>query len=177
MSEPTDLILRDSSGQVITAQPGDLIPELAGSELESAYMEGTFIGGFNRKWGLPLPQVPAVKAGSVFVYKYQSDFVTEDWIHNLEREGIGERKTEGFGRIAINWLEQEEFDLEKPDSPDSIEPQPLKSIDLATKIAEKILRQKLDSWLLNQVCPSTEEVYKREINLNVGARLNRQIVC
>ncbi len=175
----SDLIFRDGSGQEIAAQPGDLIPELAGSELKFAYMEATFIGGFNRKWGLPLPQVPAVKAGSVFVYEYESDFLTEDWIRNLEREGIGERKTEGFGRIAINWREEKEFNIEKPDSARSIKPEPPTSIDLATMMAQRILRQKLDAWLLNQVDRNKlQPLYLRNSQLNLrNSQLSRLVLA
>lgn len=148
----SDLILQDASGQAIAMPPTDLIAETMGIEPKSVYMESTFIGGFNRKWGLPLPPVPAVKAGSVFVYEGAS--ITVDQIRELEREGIGERTIDGFGRIAINWCEKEDFKMKKPESNNrnrSIEPLQDESIALAGKMAERILLQKLEAFLLDQV--------------------------
>jgi CRISPR-associated protein Csx10 len=60
----------------------------------------TFIGGFNRKWGLPLPQTPAISKGSTLAFQ-SVEFNTAD-LRTLEDEGLGERRTEGFGRVAIN---------------------------------------------------------------------------
>ncbi len=58
------------------------------------------IGGFNRKWGLPLPQALAVRMGSVLVFKDPGCDPT--LLDDLEVRGIGERRAEGFGRIAFN---------------------------------------------------------------------------
>lgn len=148
----SDLILQDASGQAIAMPPTDLIAETIGIEPKSVYMESTFIGGFNRKWGLPLLQVPAVKAGSVFVYEGVN--IAADRIRELEREGIGERTIDGFGRIAINWREKEDFKMKKTESNNrnrSSDPLQDESIALAGKMAERILRQKLEAVLLKEV--------------------------
>lgn len=62
----------------------------------------TTLGGFNRKWGLPLCQTQAITAGSVFVYRTTAPISVERLRH-LQEAGIGERRNEGFGRIGINW--------------------------------------------------------------------------
>lgn len=59
------------------------------------------VGGFNRTWGLPLPQSLAVQAGSVYVMDASSiDF---DRLKQAIQDGIGLRREEGFGRLAL-WL-------------------------------------------------------------------------
>jgi CRISPR-associated protein Csx10 len=84
----SDLLLRDVSGQPVAAPPTQLIADILGIPLGepiNTYMDSTLIGGFNRKWGLPLPQVPAVRAGSVFVY--EGTGITAEQICLLEEEG------------------------------------------------------------------------------------------
>jgi CRISPR-associated protein Csx10 len=57
-------------------------------------------GGFNRKWRLELPQALAVAAGSVVVLRATEVIPFVD-LRAIEHEGLGERRTEGFGRIAF----------------------------------------------------------------------------
>ncbi len=69
----SDVLLRDERGQ-FAVDPQLLrrvVSEHLGVELE---LEGTFlntvvVGGFNRKWGLPLPQALAARMGSVLIFK------------------------------------------------------------------------------------------------------------
>jgi CRISPR-associated protein Csx10 len=58
------------------------------------------IGGFNRKWGLELPQTLAVSAGSVLVFEAIQPLSLKKLLE-LEHEGLGERKAEGFGRFVF----------------------------------------------------------------------------
>ncbi|RIK82028.1 hypothetical protein DCC62_00915 [candidate division KSB1 bacterium] len=62
------------------------------------------VGGFNRTWGLPLPQVPAIAAGSVFVLKAEPE-VKWEVLKQLEETGLGERRNEGFGRVKIDYYQ------------------------------------------------------------------------
>ncbi|QIZ72194.1 RAMP superfamily CRISPR-associated protein [Oxynema aestuarii] len=152
----SDLILRDEWGQYVAMPPTELLFEALGFplKLESCYTKSTLIGGFNRKWGLPLPQVPAVSAGSVFIYD-KIDGITADLIRTLEAEGIGERRAEGFGRIAINWLNESSFYVKLPDDEDNSKDSPRLdneySRQLAKQMAERLLRQHLDTKLLDKV--------------------------
>ncbi|MFN3983739.1 MAG: hypothetical protein ACK4SA_25500, partial [Caldilinea sp.] len=66
-----------------------------------AFVRTEVVGGFNRRWNLPLPQATAIGAGSVFVFDY--DETLERRLERLVEQGIGERRAEGFGRIAVNW--------------------------------------------------------------------------
>jgi CRISPR-associated protein Csx10 len=175
----SDLILRDESGQYTAIPPTNLLSEILGRELDSpkiTYMDSVFIGGFNRKWGLPLPQVPAVKAGSVFVYENVQ--INVDEINKLETEGIGERTVEGFGRVAINWCKKENFSAKHPKTQSSRNKPQFESTDkesesrkLARQIGERILRQRLEKLLLANL-----ECNKLQVNQMTNNQLSRIMI-
>ena len=150
----SDLILQDEQGHYV-ADPKLVAQQLTLSEapLKSNYTRTTLIGGFNRKWGLPLPQIQALAAGSVLVFDNAS--VTATQIAEWEAQRLGDRCVEGFGRIAINWLgEHSTFDAKSPESNSSRSSNITlteSSTQLAAQMAERLLRQKLDQLLLNQV--------------------------
>lgn len=77
----------------------------------SAFVQTQVVGGFNRKWNLPLPQATAIRAGSVFVYHNSPELFER--LHTLQESGLGERTVEGFGRIALNWHTDTKFELSK----------------------------------------------------------------
>lgn len=179
----SDTILRNDCGQVV-ADP-EVLRELLSASLnvELKFQEGgiyassTIVGGFNRKWGLPLPQTPAFAAGSVFVFnKIKID--CEKRIKTLEEQGIGERRLDGFGRFVVNWLddEQTEYKAKLPQSEarsvNTTESEPLapESFRIATNIATRIVRKKLDELLLKQVI-SIELTKKDKISNSQLSRL------
>jgi len=153
----SDMLIRDQQGQYTTDLAGKLglkpVPEYSN-------IASTIIGGFNRKWGLPLPQVPAIAMGSVFVVKGDLSQHYQTWLE----QGIGERRNEGFGRIAINWRPQTDNQgkftplviKSKPKSADSAQPTtqpasiPSEPIDnpQLNLIKERIIRQRLDQRLV-----------------------------
>jgi CRISPR-associated protein Csx10 len=154
----SDTLLRDDDSGQPTANAKlvrQAIQEILKKTLPSlslVYANSTLIGGFNRKWGLPLPQVPALSAGSVFVF--ENTALTPQEIRQLEAHGIGERRFEGFGQITVNWIQEEELAAKKPDELiDSSQPS-LKSEasrSLATQMAERLLEQKLEQEVQKKV--------------------------
>ena len=60
----------------------------------------TEAGGYNRTWGLSLPQRPALAAGSVVLLRAQQELPL-DLLLAVEHEGLGERRIDGFGRSRI----------------------------------------------------------------------------
>lgn len=55
------------------------------------------------QWGLPRPSLATVQAGSVIKLKLRDGVeITEEQWQTLEREGIGERRAEGFGVVRVN---------------------------------------------------------------------------
>ncbi|MEG4576349.1 CRISPR-associated protein Csx10 [Microcoleus sp. N3A4] len=114
------------------------------------FADSTLIGGFNRKWGLPLPQVPALAAGTAIVFEGVE--IDESQIQQLEAQGIGERREDGFGRIAVNLLKEKEFlaRLAKPSS-SSTSLKKEGSRLLAEQMAQRLLEQKLEEALQKKV--------------------------
>lgn len=58
------------------------------------------VGSFNRKWRLEVPQARAATAGSVFVLRAEAP-IQLSLLRRIEREGLGERRVEGFGRVLF----------------------------------------------------------------------------
>ncbi|NET88357.1 MAG: hypothetical protein F6K45_09720 [Kamptonema sp. SIO1D9] len=158
----SDMILQNECGQYVVKPPIQLLAESLDIkpeqlQLQKAYMSSTLIGGFNKKWGLPLPQVPAIASGSVFVF--QSLSVDLKRVRDLEFYGLGERTVEGFGRVTVNWLNLDcipEFSATLPKSePSSTDPPKLpidsKSAKLAKEMAKRLFCQKLDEKLRQKV--------------------------
>ena len=153
----SNTILRDEYGQPV-ANPNLVkyeIEKILGiidlPEAQPIYAGSENIGGFNRKWGLPLPQMPALSIGSVFVFKEYS--LTEEQIKLLESKGIGERRVDGFGRIAVNWLSESEFQARKPKTVTLSKPQDLTDVSqkIVSDMALRMLRQNLDTLLIKEL--------------------------
>ncbi len=123
----SDAILRNSHGQfaldtetLCAAVAARLEVSTAQLEVDRAFKNEGIVGGFNRKWGLPLPQMPTLTMGSVFVLNLkkldeEQRQVLSGGLGWLEWFGIGERRAEGFGRVAVNW--QQRQTLVKQDVP------------------------------------------------------------
>lgn len=151
----SDAILRSQDG----AHADDLTAEQLSAPLkgalrrQAAFKRVVPVGGFNRKWGLPLCQVPAIEAGSVFVFEGTSPIAAAD-LRRLEGEGIGERRAEGLGRLAVNWQREEVLTIRR------IEPEPAHpakvslggdSKALVQRMVERLLRQELDRQLAQRL--------------------------
>ena len=90
-------------------------PKLLGS-----YTRTELVSGYNTYLRLPRQQVPAIAAGSVFVFDIEDirDCIDVNNFLKLEYNGLGLRKGEGYGRLAINHLalnNQEERKIEDPE--------------------------------------------------------------
>jgi CRISPR-associated protein Csx10 len=159
----SDTIIRDECGQSTTdpKQFAKLISEALDPELKhiDTYANSLNVGGFNRKWGLPLPQVPALAAGSVFVFERPQELDSQQ-VTDLEVQGIGERRVDGFGRVILNWLKEEgQITVNSVNTKsESIHFFcSTKAKEIAVQMAERLLRQKLDELLLEQVQSNTPE--------------------
>jgi len=142
----SDTVLRDANGTCTTD-----LDRLVGEKHKQAYVRTRIGGGFNRKWGLPLPQTLAIQAGSVYVYPHSDDLLAR--LRTLEVTSIGERRVEGFGRIAVNWHQVPQL---KPQSRLQEErPLPVQlqgdSAELAQRMTERMLRAELDRALVRNV--------------------------
>lgn len=177
----SDTIIRDECGQ-ITTEPQefvDLISRFLKTELKliDTYASSTIVGGFNRKWGLPLPQVQAIAAGSVFVFECPENSLDSQAVRDLETQGIGERRIDGFGRVVLNWLpEESKISAEQQDIKKNIDTQPLNDQEkqIAQDIANRILREKLDELLIEQVSEYSPD--KGQLNWVQNNQLSRLMI-
>lgn len=150
----SDLILRDEHGQPTHDLDGYLSRRLGRTiKNQSAFVKSTEVGGFNRKWKLPLPQMPALGMGSVFVYP-AGDLSPAD-LADLVEKGIGERRVDGFGRIGINWhgdaLVAFGAEKEPASSEETSHPLSKASKDLARRMSERLARLTLEQNLVTEV--------------------------
>jgi CRISPR-associated protein Csx10 len=157
----SDLLLRDERGQ-FAVDPKLLCRVLnrhlqVKLVLEDAFLKTEVIGGFNRTWGLPLPQALAVRMGSVLVFQTSED-CDPALLERLEVRGIGERRAEGFGRIAFNQQRVKKLTVNSTQkSPDlavfTINEKDARGQEarpLAQLMVDRMLRQRLDESLLTR---------------------------
>ena len=115
------------------------------AQLTDAYYQTNLVGGFNRTWGLPLPQSWAIQAGSTFCLAPKTKIDTS----KLQDKGIGERRTEGFGRLAVNWQVQEKVQ-KKPDTSPEVNEIKLSTVSakIADGMADRLLKAELERKLI-----------------------------
>lgn len=155
----SDTLIRDTNGQY----QGDLDDTALARALGlrslkrfQTFKRTSIVGGFNRKWGLPLPQTLALAAGSVLVYQ-TTDPIPAGTIAGLEAAGLGERRAEGFGRVVVNWhTEAELVVIEPPERPRAAVSASLSpgSAQVARQMAERLLRRQLDQRLVEYINPT-----------------------
>ncbi len=145
-------LIRDERGQ-FTLDPRKAFEARLNCLLKEKriFRKGEIVGGFNRTWGLQLPQVIAIAPGSVFVYEADSP-VPQTLLRKLEETGVGERRAEGFGALAVHkylpdqlkWLKIRPD--EKPPDTDGIA---LNDVErkLAKRMLIRMLRKELDDKL------------------------------
>lgn len=144
----SDTIVRNSGGQVTAVMANTL-----GIDPDSvtAFQDIRVTGGFNQKWGLPLPQAWAIQAGSVF--RIAEDAIAQDKLTALTESGIGERTIEGFGRIALNWHtrpNRQRYPKQNVAGPTAAGVTGY-GLELAQQMANRRLRQQLEYALQTQV--------------------------
>lgn len=152
----SDAILRGSDGQACSSLSQWLTEHFTLEKQvihAAAHYRLRLSGGYNRKAGLPLPQDWALEAGSTFVY--DSGQLSAEQLAQFIEEGIGERREEGYGRIAVNAHMSMSF------IPDVIEERPIifekpkqlspGSQRLAKQTAQRILRTHLEKSLIQAI--------------------------
>jgi CRISPR-associated protein Csx10 len=159
----SDALLRDAQGRYTAAlQPAHLASLLDGPDAlhltpARTYATTGIVSGFNRKWGLPLPQTPVAKAGSVYTF-VTPEAIPAARLRDLEATGIGGRRAEGFGRLVCNWHHaypelQRQASASTPSSPPvalqaeaskSDAPEASEAVAIARLMAGRMLRQRLD---------------------------------
>jgi CRISPR-associated protein Csx10 len=141
----SDTILRHPvTGQITTS-----LTDIPGFKPQKSFQGVTLVGGFNRTWGLPLVQTWAIAAGSVF--QFAADSLSPDQINDLVTNGLGERRQEGFGRVAVNWHKQSQRERCELEPPALTIATPLSSAheEQLKTMADRLLRRQLEAGLVS----------------------------
>lgn len=171
----SDALLQDEYGHFVVSL--DSVHKILANKLnlslnsllpikEKTFLRETTIGGFNRKWGLPLPQATAVKMGSVIVFELtilNKNLV--DKLKKIEQTGLGERRTEGFGQIVFNLNKTDQITIQDKYSDaysDTTITDPL-SRDIAEQITNRMFRRYLDAQILKST-PAPNSIYVKPIH-------------
>lgn len=89
--------------------------------LSASYTRTEMVSGYNSHLRLPRQQCEAIAAGSVFVFKLEDNPDQNDLLQ-LEQNGLGLRKNEGYGRVAVNrqgnFNNRQQISEEQLDHPD-----------------------------------------------------------
>jgi len=152
----SDALVRDECGQYTASTEAltDIFQDKLKIRLEQpekSFVRTRVVGGFNRKWGLPLPQALAVKMGSVLVYHLTAgSSLDKNLLARLEAQGIGERRVEGFGRLAFNCNKREKLSVQPKSSVPMKAPEikDEESRAIAGRIVARIFQQRLESKLI-----------------------------
>jgi len=155
----SDALLRDRKSGLYAANPTEVLAEALRMDKDEpgfkrAFAQNRPVGGFNRKWGLPLPQAQAIAAGSVWIYR-PAQTPSMEAVQKLEQEGIGERRVEGFGRVGVNWHQQGKMIIAESPSPQNqnLDIPALEGVnlELAQTMLNRWQRRDLDRQLGRQV--------------------------
>ncbi|HQI83439.1 MAG TPA: RAMP superfamily CRISPR-associated protein [Anaerolineae bacterium] len=108
----SDTIVRDTWGRYVTGFALEWLEKALGFAVDivdgRAYSSSHTIDGFNDQWRLPRERALALTAGSTARLQVSGGLTQAEWnkLKELEREGIGERRNEGYGQIVINHAAQ-----------------------------------------------------------------------
>lgn len=109
------------------------------------------VGSFNRKWGLPTIQNQVILKGSCFVYKQDGKLSPDsELVRNLALWGLGERLSDGFGRIAVDLSSFKKFYSYTPDERKRPKLDLSKeSKKLVAQVADKQLQERVENAILS----------------------------
>jgi CRISPR-associated protein Csx10 len=181
----SDTILRDQesgreNNEILTALPPALRAKVELAPAPHTFTRMTWVGGFNTTWGLPLPQEWAVRKGGLWRLRAK-DTIGRDEIVALEATGIGQRRAEGFGRVAVNppWIGKERH-LAEPEAADMVKEgmtdegaEPPSVQTHAPTIVAQMNRRLLEQELNRRVVIAAQEKARRYRGQLSGSQLAR----
>lgn len=170
--------LRQITGESARELPANFLT------IEKSYLRSVDIENYVSVWKARKPSVSAFRMGSCFRIKVNSNVDAgifshlPDLLRRLQQEGIGLRRNEGFGRIAINWQQdaghngritnvtekRREIRKKTASSPPDGSPPPL---------ARQILRDAYYAHLLRRAGEKAVERLEQFRNLPPGSQISR----
>lgn len=145
----SNLILTDEWGKPTGQISESYLAERLGLKkvkLEGCYLSVIKTSGYNHTWRARQVQQTAVKSGSVYLFSYEGK-LDRGRLQQLEEEGIGSRKTEGFGRVLLNLPMSQTVRSEWEEGKTDDEPAVLTSVEKLKlqSLAEQICQKRWDN--------------------------------
>jgi len=82
------------------------LTDISSKKFQSVYQCTSLrrVTGWNQLWGTPRTNEYAIETGSVFLFAYSEslDNALAEALFDLEEQGIGRRRAEGFGRVCVS---------------------------------------------------------------------------
>ncbi|MDQ1246480.1 MAG: CRISPR-associated protein Csx10, partial [Actinomycetota bacterium] len=122
--DPTPEGLAAALATALTDEAGpvrlDVVRAPEGDDRRPTATAATRREGFAVRWGRPRPSQVALAGGSVVTLEVTGGSVTADALARVERDGIGDRRAEGFGRVRFNLpdLDEETLELVRKEPPE-----------------------------------------------------------
>ena len=130
-------------------------------KLLASYTRTEVNSGYNTHLRLPRQQSQAIAAGSVFKFELNEQ-ITDEKLMELEQNGLGLRKAEGFGRITINRQNNHLGGEEKQlDAPNNVNTPDKPELDMPSDLSH-ILKQ-----IVMTYCRTEMQNNAREITTNL----------
>jgi CRISPR-associated protein Csx10 len=124
------------------------------------------IESWHQEWGFPRPTLIAMAAGSCVVFEDTNRKLDLEKLKQIEIEGIGERRGEGYGQVRFNpplltraingWLPD---NIDKKDEPLDDLPDSLVAHDFIKQIEETVWREELQIAVLKVAADSNKRIY------------------
>ena len=102
----SDTIIYDQNGNASTDLR--LLEERLNAKILKAFMKTSSVENFVSVWRLRRPSEICFSAGSCFLIEVTEE--NKKHLLQLQREGIGERRNEGFGRFVLGWQQESKYE-------------------------------------------------------------------
>jgi len=136
------------------------------AEVVNQFLDFRRIGGFNRKWQLPLPQASALAAGSIIVFEAKKR-ISLSALKALEGQAFGERVAEGYGRISFLSVGDRELNIKMDEK--MVQTPPAMASETPPLITQQVERRLLYQAL-------TDQVYRIARNIEVSDPPSRSLI-
>lgn len=138
--------------------------------LSASYTRTEVIGGYHSHLRLPRQQWPAIAPGSVFVF--EASQIDENRLIKLEQEGLGLRKGEGYGRIAVNrhghFGLEDENQLDNPEHALMPDPPVSELSEDLTELLQSVIRTRCITAMLEKAGTAARETENIPSNSLLG---------
>jgi CRISPR-associated protein Csx10 len=169
----SDTLLCTPQGQVATSIDAALLAQALGLPAEQVTLDKTrsftssvLHGGYNTTWRLPLPQQPALAAGSLISFTL-TQALPAAAVQRLQEQGIGLRRAEGFGRIAFDPSLPDQLAASQPAEPVLVAPTlTADEQTFAQQMAARLARQRTENAVQAYVQGCTFTNLPRRSQLN-----------